>query len=72
MHNTKVVQKLFKQTASVFDKLYAKRAFLHWYYGLGMSEGEFQQQREDLQCLIKDYTEVYADIDEVWGEDGME
>lgn len=37
-----------------------------------MSEGEFQQQREDLQCLIKDYSEVYAEIDEVWGEDGNE
>ena len=50
--------------------MYAKRAFLHWYYGIGMSEGEFSCQREDLECLIKDYEEVYQETNELWGEDG--
>ena len=41
--------------------MYAKRAFIHWYYGEGMSEGEFQMQREELIQLETDYREVLRD-----------
>jgi hypothetical protein len=41
--------------------MYAKRSFLHWYYGEGMSEGEFGMQREELQALENDYREVLVD-----------
>merc|ERR1719450_836393 len=30
-----------------FDLMYAKRAFVHWYVGEGMEEGEFSEARED-------------------------
>ena len=31
-----------------FDLKYAKRAFVHWYVGGGMEEGEFSEAREDI------------------------
>jgi len=59
--NTTAIEQAWTRLNSKFNVMYKRRAFVHWYVGEGMEEGEFDEAKEDMATLIKDYREISTD-----------
>ena len=55
MANSTTIQSVFKDIAENFTAMFRRKAFLHWYTGLGMDEMEFTEAESNMNDLVSEY-----------------
>eukprot|EP01084_Bolivina_argentea_P158762 276555_1 len=53
--NTTDIKGLIQIISAQLAKMYKRKAFLHWYKGVGMDEMEFQEADKNVSDLITEY-----------------
>jgi tubulin alpha len=56
--NTTAIVEVFSRVYQKYRLMLAKRAFVHWYVGEGIDEGEFTEACESITSLASDYGEL--------------
>lgn len=56
--NSTCIQEVVGRMNSKYNLMRRKRAFVHWFVGNGMEEGEFDEAYEDVLALEKDFEEL--------------
>jgi len=60
--NNIAVRSVFSDRLSTkFDKMFAQMAYVHWYTGEGMESSEFEEARQEIDYLERDYQDVLQD-----------
>ncbi|KAK1344823.1 hypothetical protein QTO34_013525 [Cnephaeus nilssonii] len=72
LSNTTAVDEACARLDHKFDLMYTKHAFVHWYVGEGMEEGEFSEACGHTTALEKNYEEFGINSVEREGEKGEE
>lgn len=62
LSNTSAINQAWLTVCHKFDLLFSKRAFVHWFVGEGMEEGELNEAKDDIHVLTSDYDEIVADV----------
>lgn len=57
LSNTTAIQEPLKKLSDIFQSLFRRKAYLHWYISEGMEESEFIEADDKLQSLIGEYQE---------------
>merc|ERR1712048_1501967 len=68
-NNVAITRVFQERLVKKYDMMYSQRAYVHWYVGEGMEEGEFSEAREDLDFLEKDYLDVVTEQASDEGDD---
>eukprot|EP00811_Abedinium_folium_P006131 NODE_15643_length_1039_cov_3.230263.p1 GENE.NODE_15643_length_1039_cov_3.230263~~NODE_15643_length_1039_cov_3.230263.p1 ORF type:complete len:307 (-),score=62.06 NODE_15643_length_1039_cov_3.230263:118-1005(-) len=69
--NSTAIQQVFRRIAEFFTAMFRRKAFLHWYTGVGMDEMEFTEAESNMNDLISEYLQ-WPDCPEEEEEEGYD